>query len=177
MRSGRRELAEADKNFKDAFVLFGCSARCACFSCESFSDTVKKRVLRDNFPGNDFLWSFFYQEGFSEFAWDFCRSFICGRNAERSYRINEVIEKVIPITNKLGLHARPAALLVQTASVFSCNVRIIKDDVEVNGKSVMGIMMLAAEYGSSLKVITDGRDEADAMSAIEKVFEKKFDDE
>jgi len=88
-----------------------------------------------------------------------------------------VIEKVIPITNKLGLHARPAALLVQTASVFSCNVRIIKDDVEVNGKSVMGIMMLAAEYGSSLKVITDGRDEADAMSAIEKVFEKKFDDE
>ena len=49
--------------------------------------------------------------------------------------------------------------------------------MEVNGKSVMGIMMLAAEYGSSLKAITDGRDEADAMSAIEKVFEKKFDDE
>ncbi len=88
-----------------------------------------------------------------------------------------MIEKRIKVKNKLGMHARPAALLVQTAGQFNCSVKICKDGVEVNGKSVMGLMMLAAECGSELRIITEGKDEAAAMSAIEQLFEKKFEEE
>lgn len=88
-----------------------------------------------------------------------------------------MIEKKITVQNKLGLHARPAALLVQTASRFNCNIRVSRDDIEVNAKSVMGLMMLAAESGSQLGISVDGADEAAAMAAIEQLFEKKFDEE
>jgi phosphocarrier protein len=85
-----------------------------------------------------------------------------------------LIEKEITVTNKLGLHARPSAQLVQTASRFKSEVSITRDDLTVNGKSIMGVMMLAAEMGAVLRVRVDGPDEQESMDAIEKVFQMKF---
>ncbi|MBI4370085.1 MAG: HPr family phosphocarrier protein [Elusimicrobia bacterium] len=85
-----------------------------------------------------------------------------------------MLERIFRIPNKMGLHARPAALFVQTAGRFASEVRVVKDNMEVNGKSVMGLMMLAAEHGSDLMVKIWGSDEQKAMAAIERLFEKKF---
>ncbi|MEK7287432.1 MAG: HPr family phosphocarrier protein [Elusimicrobiota bacterium] len=85
-----------------------------------------------------------------------------------------MIEKIFFIPNKMGMHARPAALFVQTTNKFLSEVRVVKDGIEINGKSVMGLMMLAAEHGCALKVRIWGSDEAKMLSAIEKVFESKF---
>jgi len=79
--------------------------------------------------------------------------------------------------NKLGLHARAAALLVQTASDYSSDVTIEKDGVEVNGKSIMGLMMLAAAKGTSVTVRASGADEGDALDGVEKLIANKFNEE
>jgi phosphocarrier protein len=76
------------------------------------------------------------------------------------------LEKEFTITNKNGMHARPAAQFVKQASQFKCEVLVEKDDEQVNGKSIMGLMMLAASRGESIKIITDG---ADAELAMEKL--------
>lgn len=86
-------------------------------------------------------------------------------------------ERVFTIKNRLGLHARPAALFVQEAAKFKCQVLVVKDGLEVNGKSVMGLMLLAAEGGSKLTVKADGPDETGALDAIAKIFERKFDED
>jgi len=83
-------------------------------------------------------------------------------------------ERSAKIVNKLGIHARPAAEIVKTASRFGSSITIVRDDLEVNGKSIMGVMMLAAEYGSELLLRADGSDEEDAVSAIAKLIESKF---
>jgi phosphocarrier protein len=70
------------------------------------------------------------------------------------------------IVNQLGLHARPAAQLVRTAAGFASDLRLEKDGMEVNGKSIMGVMMLAAEFGSTVSVRADGPDEAEAVAAL-----------
>ena len=88
-----------------------------------------------------------------------------------------MITQEIKITNRLGLHARPAAMLVQTASDFSCDIKIIKDAVQVNAKSIMGVLMLAAEFGSTLQFEYNGADEAQAAQAIAALFENKFNEE
>ena len=88
-----------------------------------------------------------------------------------------MITQEIKIINRLGLHARPAAMLVQTASAFSSDIKIIKDTLQVNAKSIMGVLMLAAEYGSTLKLQCDGSDEAQAAQAISKLFENKFNED
>lgn len=88
-----------------------------------------------------------------------------------------MITQDIQITNRLGLHARPAAQLVQTASDFDCDIKIIKDHTEVNAKSIMGVLMLAAEYGSTLRVQCDGPDEQQAVQAISTLFASKFNEE
>lgn len=88
-----------------------------------------------------------------------------------------MVEKEVQITNKLGLHARPAAMVVQTASKFSSEIRLIKDDLEINGKSIMGVMMLAAEKGSILKIRVEGEDEAQALEKLIQLFESKFGEE
>ncbi len=88
-----------------------------------------------------------------------------------------MVQKEVKIKNKLGLHARPAALLVQTASKFKSDVYLGKNDHEVNGKSIMGVMMLAAEMGSLLVITTRGADEEDAMSALVELFENKFNED
>ncbi|MBR3631559.1 MAG: HPr family phosphocarrier protein [Elusimicrobiaceae bacterium] len=88
-----------------------------------------------------------------------------------------MITQDIQITNRLGLHARPAAMLVQTASDFDCDIKIKKDTVEVNAKSIMGVLMLAAEYGSVLRLQCEGADEKQAAQAIAALFANKFNEE
>lgn len=89
-----------------------------------------------------------------------------------------MITKVAKIENKLGIHARPASLFVKTAGQFESDIRIEKDGVEVNGKSIMGVMMLAAEKGSEITITAEGVDEKEAIdSLIKLVEERKFDEE
>ena len=88
-----------------------------------------------------------------------------------------MIEKRLVILNKLGLHARPAALFVQTASKFNAEVTICKDGVEVNGKSIMGVMMLGAECGSEVLLRTEGKDEEALCQALTDLLEDKFHEE
>lgn len=85
-----------------------------------------------------------------------------------------MIECLLKIENKLGLHARPAALLVQTTNKFKSKVRIIKEDLEVDGKSIMGLLMLAAPLGTHLKVVADGEDESQLVESLRNLFASKF---
>lgn len=85
-----------------------------------------------------------------------------------------MIEREIIVKNKLGIHARPAALLVKNAGQFESKIEIKRDDLIVDGKSIMGVMMLAAEQGAVLQFSIDGKDEASAMAAITKLFEENF---
>lgn len=86
-------------------------------------------------------------------------------------------KKEIRIINELGIHARPAGMIANTSSRFVCDIKIIKDKMEVNAKSIMGIMTLAAGKGSVITIITNGSDEAQALAAIAELFLKKFDEE
>jgi phosphocarrier protein len=85
-----------------------------------------------------------------------------------------LVEKKIKVINELGLHARPSAQLVQTISMFESDVMISRDELTINAKSIMGVMMLAAERGAELLIRADGPDEKEAIDAIEKVFASKF---
>ena len=85
-----------------------------------------------------------------------------------------MIRKSTHIVNKLGLHARPSALLVSTAAKFQSEVFFTKDGLRVNGKSIMGVMMLAAEMGAELAIETDGPDESAAMDALMAVVAGGF---
>ena len=85
-----------------------------------------------------------------------------------------MITKKVRVKNKLGLHARPAALIVTTASKFQSEFFIAKDGMRINGKSIMGVMMLAAEMGSELTLELDGPDEIEALEAIIAVIDTKF---
>lgn len=83
-------------------------------------------------------------------------------------------KKILVIENKLGLHARAAAQIVKSASAFSSKILLVKDGLEVDGKSIMGIMMLAAAQGSNLTAQVDGNDEDAAMAELERLFREKF---
>jgi phosphocarrier protein len=78
------------------------------------------------------------------------------------------------VTNKLGIHARPAAQFVKTASQFSCDIQVEKDDEQADGKSIMGLMMLAAGHGSVLVITTEGEDAEDALEALGSLIAKNF---
>ncbi len=88
-----------------------------------------------------------------------------------------MVQKVIQIENILGLHARPALLFVNTASKFKADVYLGRDDHEVNGKSIMGVMMLAAEMGSKLTITVKGDDEKEAIKALIELIKNKFNEE
>ncbi len=85
--------------------------------------------------------------------------------------------RTFTIKNRLGLHARAAAQLVQTANQFSSEVTLQKEDMEVNGKSIMGILLLAAPKGTEISVAIDGADEAEAMQTIAELIEDGFGEE
>jgi phosphocarrier protein HPr len=81
------------------------------------------------------------------------------------------------IANKLGMHARPATLVVKAATKYRSEFKILKDDMEINGKSIMGVMTLAAEFGSELELVADGVDEEYLIKEMEELFASKFGEE
>ncbi len=83
-------------------------------------------------------------------------------------------ELSVRIVNKNGLHARPAAEIVKAAARYQSDITLRRDDLEVNGKSIMGVMMLAAEYGSTLHLQATGPDAEDTVAAIESLVNAKF---
>ena len=85
-----------------------------------------------------------------------------------------MVERTVTIVNRQGLHARPAAEIVKIASRFNAEVTLIRDDLEVNGKSIMGVMMLAAEQGASLLLRADGPDAEKAVDALSTLIANKF---
>jgi phosphocarrier protein HPr len=87
-----------------------------------------------------------------------------------------MLEREITITNKLGLHARASAKLVQLLQGYQCNVWIVHRNREVNAKSIMGVMMLAAGVGSQITLRTEGADESAALEAMVDLFARKFDE-
>jgi phosphocarrier protein HPr len=86
-------------------------------------------------------------------------------------------ERIVTIRNRAGMHARPAALLVKTASRFNSQIFIEKDEERVNGKSIMGVITLGATFDTPLKIIANGPDEEAALEAISRLFENKFEEE
>lgn len=88
------------------------------------------------------------------------------------------MEKSIELTvaNKMGIHARPAAMIVRLANKYSADVMVEKDDEQVNGKSIMGLMMLAAGQGSKLRFIASGPDSDDLLREMGILFERKFEE-
>ena len=86
-------------------------------------------------------------------------------------------EQVITISNRAGIHARPAAVLVQAAKDFKANIYFEKGKDRINAKSIMGILTLAAAYGTELKIIAEGEDEKQAVDTIVRLFETKFEEE
>lgn len=88
-----------------------------------------------------------------------------------------LMTKELLVSNKLGIHARPAAMFVKVANRFSCNIFVEKDGEKVNGKSIMGLMMLAAGPGSKLTVHAEGHDASAAIAELELLLNRKFDEE
>jgi len=83
-------------------------------------------------------------------------------------------ETELVIRNQLGLHARACALFVKTAAKLQSHILVSRDDLEVNGKSIMGVMMLAAEEGSTIRVRAEGPDEREAVAALQRLVDGKF---
>ncbi len=88
-----------------------------------------------------------------------------------------MISREVTVSNKLGLHTRPSALLVKTATKYRSDLTILKDGMEINGKSIMGVMMLAAEYNSRITLQADGVDEEYLINDLLELFNSKFGEE
>ncbi len=90
---------------------------------------------------------------------------------------DERMEREVEIVNRAGMHARPAAEFVKTAGRFDAEITVAKDDLEVNGKSIMGVLMLAAEQGSLLRISATGTDAAAALDALASLVDQGFQEE
>jgi phosphocarrier protein len=88
-----------------------------------------------------------------------------------------VKKQILKVVNKKGLHARPAALLVQAVSKYKSNIKIIKDEFEIDAKSILGVMTLAATCGTELEFVIEGPDEEDVLSEITSLFNGGFNEE
>ena len=88
-----------------------------------------------------------------------------------------MLERELTVSNRLGLHARATAKLVQVLSAYRCNATLSAKGREVNAKSIMGVMLLAAGQGTPVTVRVDGEDEAEALEAVAALFERRFDEE
>ena len=98
-------------------------------------------------------------------------------SAKQLAEVAAIMTKHFLVSNKLGIHARPAALFVKTANRFHCDIFVEKDGEKVNGKSIMGLMMLAAGPGSKLTVHAHGQDASQALAEIETLIKRKFDED
>ncbi len=87
-----------------------------------------------------------------------------------------MVERVVEVLNRAGIHARPAALIVKVANKFSSQLFMEKDRMKINGKSIMGIITLGAAYKSQIKISTEGSDENEAIDAIEQLFLNRFEE-
>ncbi len=97
--------------------------------------------------------------------------------SQENIDLGKEITRQFTVVNKLGIHARPAAMFVKIANRFECQVFVEKDGETVNGKSIMGLMMLAAGPGSKLKVCASGADALSAVTELEALVKRKFDEE
>lgn len=86
-------------------------------------------------------------------------------------------EKMLTVRNRAGIHARPAALIAQTANKFASEITLVKDTTTVNAKSIMGVITMAAGYNTTLTVKAEGADEKEAVDTIFNLFESKFEEE
>lgn len=91
--------------------------------------------------------------------------------------LTDGVERSVRIANRLGLHARPAAEFVKMANQFEADVFVRKDELEVNGKSIMGMMMLAAEFGSEITIRASGADSGTAVDELVRLVEGRFGEE
>jgi phosphocarrier protein HPr len=98
-------------------------------------------------------------------------------SAKKATENNGPLTKELTILNKLGIHARPAAKFVKTANRFSCEILVEKGDEKVNGKSIMGLLMLTAGPGCKLTIHADGPDAHAAVEEIEALIKRKFDED
>lgn len=90
---------------------------------------------------------------------------------------SSMFQKTVKIRNKLGLHARPAAMIAKEAGRHPCEIYLLKDGIKINAKSIMGIMMLAAGRGSTITIIADGEGEEEAIKSLEALVDRKFNEE
>ena len=90
---------------------------------------------------------------------------------------DSVVSKDVVVQNQLGLHARPASMFVKTATKFASEIMVKKEDESVNGKSIMGLMMLAASHGTTLTVTAEGSDATDAVNELEDLVNRNFEEE
>jgi phosphocarrier protein HPr len=88
-----------------------------------------------------------------------------------------MVEKLTVILNRAGIHARPAALIVQAAGKFKSKITLKKGEDSINGKSIMGIITLGAGYETEIRIIAEGEDEAEAVEAIDRLFRNRFEEE
>ena len=88
-----------------------------------------------------------------------------------------MVEKILTVKNRAGIHARPATLIAQMANKFTSEITLEKDSIVVNAKSIMGVITMAAGYNTTMTLKVEGPDESEAASAIENLFETKFNDE
>ena len=88
-----------------------------------------------------------------------------------------MVEKILTVRNRAGIHARPASLIAQTANKFSSEILLENNDTTVNAKSIMGVITMAAGYNTNLTLKAEGSDAADAVAAIAALFENKFEEE
>lgn len=86
-------------------------------------------------------------------------------------------EQQVRVRNRAGIHARPAALIVETASRFAAHIEFRKDSESINAKSIMGIITLGATYNSEITIVADGDDEQDAVSTLARLFENRFEED
>ncbi len=88
-----------------------------------------------------------------------------------------MLEKMTVIKNRAGIHARPAALIVQTAGKFKSKISLQKGDDCINAKSIMGIITLGAGFETEIRIIADGEDESEAVEAIDRLFQNRFEED
>ncbi|NLC92485.1 MAG: HPr family phosphocarrier protein [Treponema sp.] len=88
-----------------------------------------------------------------------------------------MVEKILTVKNRAGIHARPAAIIAQTSSKFQSEITLEREDATVNAKSIMGVITMAAGYNTQLTLKVEGPDEVAAAAAIEALFESKFEEE
>jgi phosphocarrier protein len=88
-----------------------------------------------------------------------------------------MVEKILTVQNRAGIHARPAAIIAQTANKFQAEITLIREGTAVNAKSIMGVIAMGAGYNTTLTLKAEGEDETEAANIIEDLFNKKFEEE